>query len=372
MSTNYCDTCQKSDCACIYSICLNHQPLDQMPVKKTRKTNRKKINWVCCNSCKPWAHPKCTGLTNKEFKKINNTELKKNNSSLFLKCLKCSIKAVTSAKLNLPAPKDTATSTREISTQTISLESTISTSINSLNQITSNLTPSKKSISPVTSISASITQSLSSTEKNNISQSSDTSNKVIRIIDNIPKDLQTNNSNLIKETTTDEIPIDFTYTLPKGGIAIHLPCEEDTKKLENNLDQIYLGSYSQQPQSHSGYNKVIVKNLDPSLPTQEIKENIEEAYQTTIQIKRYHPSLTKRPLPIICITYKGDTYPNFLSGDIRIFNKRYKCQPYNKPAICCLAILLGIAEIVNTAKTAEKLILKTLTVQKTQCVLTVI
>ena len=282
MSTNYCDTSQKSDCACICSICLNHQPLNQTPVKKTRKTNRKKINWISWNSCKLWTHPKCTGLTNKEFKKINNTELKNNNSSLFFKCLKCSIKAVTSAKLNLPAPKDTATSTREISTQTISLESTISTSINSLNQITSNLTPSKKSISPVTSISASITQSLSSTEKNNISQSSNTSNKVIRIIDNIPKDLQTNNSNLIKVTTTDEIPIDFTYTLPKGGIAIHLPCEEDAKKLENNLDQIYPGSYCQQPQSHSGYNKVIVKNLDPSIPTQEIKQNIEEACQTAI------------------------------------------------------------------------------------------
>ena len=42
MSTNYCDTSQKSDCACICSICLNHQPLNQTPVKKTRKTNRKK------------------------------------------------------------------------------------------------------------------------------------------------------------------------------------------------------------------------------------------------------------------------------------------------------------------------------------------
>ena len=78
-----------------------------------------------------------TGLTNKEFKKINNTELKKNNSSLFFKCLKCSIKAVTSAGLNLPASKNTPTLTQEISTQTISntLESTISKSINSLNQI---------------------------------------------------------------------------------------------------------------------------------------------------------------------------------------------------------------------------------------------
>ena len=295
MSTNYCDTSQKSDCARICSICLNHQLLNQAPVKKTRKTNRKKINWISWNSCKLWTHPKCTGLTNKEFKKINNTDLKKNNSSLFFKCLKCSIKAVTSAKLNLPASKDTPTSTREISTQTISntLESTISTSINSLNQITSNLTPSKNSISPVTSKSASITQSLSSTEKNKISQPSNTSNKVIRIIDNIPKDLQTNNSNLIKETTTDEIPIDFTYTLPKGGIAIHLPYEEDAKKLENNLDHIYPCSHCQQPQSHSGCNKVIVKNLDPSIPAQQIKQNIEEAYQTNIQIKRYHSSLRR-------------------------------------------------------------------------------
>ena len=191
----------------------------------------------------------------------------------------------------------------------------------------------------MTSILASITQFPSSTEKNKISQSLNTSNKVIRIPDNIPKDLQTNNSNLIKkrikETTTEEIPIDFTYTLPKGGIAIHLPCEEDTKKLENNLDQIYPGSYSQQPQSHSGYNKVIVKNLDPSIPAQEIKQNIEEVYQTTIQMKRYHSSLTKRPPPIICITYKGDTYPNFLSEDIRIFNKSNKCQRYNKPVIRC-------------------------------------
>ena len=148
-----------------------------------------------------------------------------------------------------------------------------------------------------------------------------------------------NNSNLIKkrikETTTEEITIDFTYTLPKGGIAIHLPCEQDAKKPENNLDHIYPGSHCQQSQSHSGYYKVIVKNRDPSIPAQEIKQNIEEAYQITIQIKRYHSSLTKRPPPIICITYKGDTYPNFLSEDIRIFNKSYKWQRYSKQVIRC-------------------------------------
>ena len=134
MSTNYCDTCQKSDCACICSMYLNHQPLKQTLVTKTRKANSKKMNWISCNSGNLWAHLKCTGLTNKEFKKISNTELK-NNSSLFFKCLECSIKAVTSAGLNLSASKNTQTLTQEISAQTISntLESIISKSIDSLN-----------------------------------------------------------------------------------------------------------------------------------------------------------------------------------------------------------------------------------------------
>ena len=42
MSTKYFDACQKSDCVCIYSICLNHQPLNQTPVKKTGKQTVKK------------------------------------------------------------------------------------------------------------------------------------------------------------------------------------------------------------------------------------------------------------------------------------------------------------------------------------------
>ena len=48
MSTNYCDTCQKSDCACIYSICLNHRPLNQTPLLKNpgKQTGKTKIGSV--------------------------------------------------------------------------------------------------------------------------------------------------------------------------------------------------------------------------------------------------------------------------------------------------------------------------------------
>ena len=47
MSTNYCDTCQKSDCACICSVCLNHQPQRNACYKnQENKQEKKKIRSV--------------------------------------------------------------------------------------------------------------------------------------------------------------------------------------------------------------------------------------------------------------------------------------------------------------------------------------
>ena len=91
-------------------------------MKKTRNTKGKKVNWISCNSCKLWVHPKCTGLTNKDFKKISNIEVKKCNPSLFFKCIKCCIKTATIAGFDLSSFKKATSQTKEISTQTIEIE----------------------------------------------------------------------------------------------------------------------------------------------------------------------------------------------------------------------------------------------------------
>ena len=64
------------------------------------------------------------------------------------------------------------------------------------------------------------------------------SQNFIRIIDNIPRNTLPKSSedikNRIKATSTKHIKTDFLYTLPRGGIAIHLYSEEDIENLQNN------------------------------------------------------------------------------------------------------------------------------------------
>ena len=84
MSTNYCDTCQKSDCACIYSICLNHRPLNQTPLsKKTQENKQEKQKLDQLQFVQALGTPQLH-RSDKQRIQDNNTELKKNNSTLFL------------------------------------------------------------------------------------------------------------------------------------------------------------------------------------------------------------------------------------------------------------------------------------------------
>ena len=81
-------------------------------------------------------------------------------------------------------------------------------------------------------------------------QIANTKNKVlIRIIDNIPNNLQPRGSvdikHRIKKNSYSKIQINYTHSLPKGSIAIHFKTEEDIISFKNNLDIMYPGgSYS--------------------------------------------------------------------------------------------------------------------------------
>ena len=69
------------------------------------------------------------------------------------------------------------------------------------------------------------------------------SENFIRIIHNIPKNIPPKSSedikNRIKAASTKHIKTDFLYTLPRGGIAIHLHSKEDMEKLEKDIGKIY-------------------------------------------------------------------------------------------------------------------------------------
>ena len=99
----------------------------------------------------------------------------------------------------------------------------------------------------------------------------------IRLIDNIPQDIKPNNSAEIKKPIKDlsskTINIKHTYTLPKGGIAIHTDSEKNTEILEQEIQHIFL--------------TVIVKNL---FLTGTKKKNCHQKY-SSFHYKRTHQRL---------------------------------------------------------------------------------
>ena len=80
--------------------------------------------------------------------------------------------------------------------------------------------------------------------------------------------------NRIKATSTKHIKTDFLYTLPRGGIAIHLHSEEDIENLENNTGKIYPGSSCTIPLAKQDKGRIVIKNVNPTISTEAITNYI--------------------------------------------------------------------------------------------------
>ena len=189
MCITYCSTCKKDDCVCLCAICNHQQPQNQTPFKKTRKTKNKKIDWISCNSCKLWVHPKCTGLLKPEINKIN----KDNNLIQFFKCLKCSIKAAKLSGINIQALITTDPIKQDIATQT---------SITSIEDSLNQKPPTRPLLKSSSNLNIQVTKTATENSNNskpvseqisNRSNPSETSvsinkDKIIRIVDKISKE----------------------------------------------------------------------------------------------------------------------------------------------------------------------------------------
>ena len=339
MTPDICNSCLQSDCSCICDICQTQQPehINKSITTRTRKSA--KIDWISCNHCKKWFHPICTGLTKKEFKTINSSTTIEN---YFFKCLKCNLKSALIAGIEIqkiynPAEsknKNKVKNTVNISTQTeqqlqhhnreqsISNSKQTQTSENreskiaqqdsntnseNIQQIDITVGPTKET-EPITNKNISNTKTISEELKelretatttfvNNTNTNINPKN--IRIIDNIPPNLQPKSSSdikkRIKEYTKEEITVDYTYILPKGGIVIQLASTADIDKLEQELNNIYPGSICNPPKSQLNIKKVIIKNIEPNIQLEDLTNEIKTTFPDCTKIRRFQS-------PIICIT----------------------------------------------------------------------
>ena len=86
-----CKLCLCENCIRTCAICNKHQPNILSPVKVTRNKKENHINWISCNACKNWMHPKCSGLTKNENTKIEKL-IKEKKIDYYFKCIKYCVK----------------------------------------------------------------------------------------------------------------------------------------------------------------------------------------------------------------------------------------------------------------------------------------
>ena len=244
-----------------------------------------------CNSCNKWVHPKCTGLTNKEITHFKSLS-KQTKTDQFFKCLKCSLKAAKRIGIDYSQLSDInlidsftqtskttiilenkSTEISKISTEILSIEKQHTSKVVESTESKSSKTLSEPEQIQDTDLSLSQTSSKASACTSNTEKSksggeslkqaanNNTKNhKYVRIIDNITPDLRPKSSVEIKkrisETASHNIEIDFTYVLPRGGIAV------------------ILGRHS----------KIVIKNINPNISTKDLIQDIKK------QLSRRNPN----------------------------------------------------------------------------------
>lgn len=340
--TNYiCDTCLKSDCCCVCAICGNHEPAVSSSIKLTRSKKKGLIDWISCNSCQKWVHPICSGLSNKEVQKLK-TISKKSQLDHFYKCIACSLKTAKSVGITYTNFLKQKSSFTQTETECASKATQAQVSIDSLeNSQGNNIENTQLKILP---------KEGDTVDLDPYTKSSDTicdkqigkNNTVdfIRVVDNITNRHILKDSVSIKKelnkATSSKINIKHTYTLSKGGVAFHFKTQEDINKFEKEVTKIFPGSTCSIPKSViKQHKKFIIRNIDPSLSNKYLTSSLQQIIQGKFYLRRFHSSLTRKPLPIVCVTCESSTCDNILKTGVELFGLHFNCENYIKPIVRC-------------------------------------
>ena len=121
------------------------------------------------------------------------------------------------------------------------------------------------------------------------------SSRNIWLIDNIPQTLRPKNlaqiKKRIKKFSSEQINIPHFYTLSKGGVAIRTETEKDAETLEKEINNIFPGSSWAKPLTQTGFTKVVIKNINPFISNEDIKQFVDKKFNQNSKIRRFHSSV---------------------------------------------------------------------------------
>ena len=157
----------------------------------------------------------------------------------------------------------------------------------------------------------------------------------IIIIDKVDKSVKNSaeiKSNLKKSGST--IPINYAYTLPKGGIAIHTDIK-NKDRLTKAIGKSFPNSIQHQPFIKQQKQKVVIRGVRPHITEEELKTAVETSIKAEVEIHRFCSKSSGRPFPIISILTDVTSASSLLNQGIYIFGKHYNVVRYLKPVIRC-------------------------------------
>ena len=105
--------------------------------------------------------------------------------------------------------------------------------------------------------------------------------------------------------------------------------------MEQDINTIDPGSTCSIPQSLRKHRKIIIKNINPNITTEDLTNMIEENNQEKVHVKRFHSSYNHQPLPIACLTCEDTLCDKLLSEGINILGTQDHFVKYIKPVVCC-------------------------------------
>ena len=161
----------------------------------------------------------------------------------------------------------------------------------------------------------------------------------IRIADNITtSNSKPRNSVTIKREintiSSEKTNIKYTYTLSRGGIALHFKAE-DVNKFENEVDNNYPGSTCSKSKSLGQYKKLFMKNINPSISAEQLILSLRQINDGKSYLRNFYSSRTYKALPIICVGCKVSICNNLPRKCIELLGSHFNCENYIKPVVRC-------------------------------------
>ncbi len=267
---------------------MSSTQLEVCPCEKDKEFENS--SGIQCDQCKQWWHSNCLGISNNVLKKLAKS---------YYICPSCSI-------------------------TNLKQDQTIRDKVSKLIELVKEPGPTSPSAQPTCTLH-------SGADKEHIV-----------ILDNIKAKKEFKNSAAIKKEINKQNPkINFSiaYSLAGGGIAIHC---KDAGSRNIALKKWKKGAFGSEqinqhlPSSDSPTQSIVVRSISTRLSEKSIKEEIEQTYNSPVEVHRLQNTKSQLPFPLVKVTAKRDIAAKLIEKGVSIRGKHHRCEASRrvKPIRC--------------------------------------